>query len=104
MQSRFVFRDEMFRHAIRVVDDVVREVETAVRRQLIEGIDLAFAGFQRSADVILRKFFYCDARSFQRCDAEGMKFCVSLQLARIFAIQPMQFVGIERGVAAHDIV
>src|SRR5207249_2081927 len=41
--------------AVPSVNDVIREVETAVGRQFIKSIDLAFAGLERGPNVIVRK-------------------------------------------------
>src|SRR5438552_6351942 len=54
-EPRFVLRDEMFCGAFGVVADVVREIETAIRRQLTEDLEFAFAGIERGPDIIRRE-------------------------------------------------
>src|SRR5438874_726652 len=54
-EVRFVRRDEMFRDALEIVTDVVREIETAIRRKLAEDLELAFAGIERGPNVIRRE-------------------------------------------------
>ena len=55
MQSWLVFSRKIFGDAFWSVNDVIREVETAVSRQFIKSIDLAFAGLERGPNVIVRK-------------------------------------------------
>ena len=51
-KARLVLRDEMFRDAVRIVFEIVLEIETAIAGQLAEDFELAFAGLERGADVI----------------------------------------------------
>ena len=51
----------MFRDAVRIVIEIVCEIESAIRWQLVEGVDLAFACLQRRADVFLREIVDLDA-------------------------------------------
>src|SRR5215813_8836886 len=52
-ESRFVFRSEMLRCALRIVLKIISEVESAISRQLVERVDFSFASLQRGADVVL---------------------------------------------------
>lgn len=54
-KQRFAFRGEMFRDAVWIVFEIVLEIETAITGQLAEDLELAFAGFERGADVIRRE-------------------------------------------------
>ena len=58
--------------------DLIDKIETAIRRQLIKCVDLAFASFQCGPDVICGKFFRSNARRFQCSDAQFVKFAQSL--------------------------
>src|SRR5262249_10943452 len=78
------------------------EIERAISRQLVEGIDLAFAGFQRSTHVFLWKTLKLYSTRHQLCERQVVKFGVA-QFARVFAVQPMEFVGIECRRAAPDV-
>ena len=53
-EPRLVLGGEMFRDAFRIVIEIVCEIEPAIGRQLVEGVDLAFAGLKRRTDVCLR--------------------------------------------------
>src|SRR6266404_9434454 len=55
LQPSLVFSRKIFGDAFWSVNDSIREVETAVGRQFIKSIDLAFAGLERSPNVIVRK-------------------------------------------------
>ena len=56
----------MFRHALRIVGDLVGEIKAAVSRQLAEDLELAFAGIERGAHVICRKTLQINVR---RCES-----------------------------------
>src|SRR5207248_11389399 len=93
----------MFSYAFSVVFKIIVEIETAVGRQFINSIDLAFAGLERGLNIIVRKILQLYPACAQSIPGQLLKPIIR-QLARVFAIQPMQFVRIERGVTAHDLV
>ena len=102
-KSRLILSGKIFRDAFRMVFEIIVEVESAVSRELIEGIDLAFAGFERSQNVMIREILQLHAARSQRTPRQLLKPIIR-QLARIFTVEPMQFVRIKRCVAAHNLV
>src|SRR5881394_4354621 len=92
----------MLGNSLGIAIEVVCEIESAISGQLIESVDLAFARFQCSTHVFLWKILKSHPARLQLGDRQIVKFGVA-QFARVFTIQPMEFVGIERGRAASDI-
>ena len=92
----------MLGNSFGIVFQIVCEIEPAIRRQLIEGIDLSFARLQRVADVFLWKIIKLYIGRLQLRDRQIVKFRV-VQFACIFTIQPMEFVGIESRRATPDV-
>src|SRR4029450_4584611 len=93
----------MFRDAFRIVIEIVCEVEPAIGWQLVKGVDLAFARLQRRADVVFRVIIDLHAARLQPRYGKIVKLSVA-QLARVFAVQPMQFIGIKRGMTPPNMI
>ena len=72
-------------NSIRIVFEIVCEIEPAIRRQFVEGIDLAFARLQRVADVFFRKIIKLYTARLQLRDRQIAKFGVA-QFARVFTV------------------
>ena len=93
----------MFCYAVWIVIELVGKIEPAIGRQLVKRVDLAFAALQRCADVFLRKFVELYITRLQPRDSKVVKLGIT-ELARIFAIQPVEFVRVECRRAASDIL
>src|SRR3954447_21165797 len=93
----------MFSYAFRSVFNVVLEIEFAVRRQFIESIDLTLTSRKRCSDVTIGEILQLHPSGRQSIPGQLLKSIVG-QLACIFAVKPMQFIGIESGMTAHDLV
>src|SRR4051812_8423360 len=102
LDARLVFRGEVLRYTLRVVVEIIVEIETAVSRQLIKRIDLSLARLQSSADELLRKIVEFYPTRFQACHRQIVKLGV-VQFAGILAIQPMELVGIKCCGTAPDV-
>src|SRR5206468_6071242 len=92
----------MFCYALRIVIEIVREIEPAVGRQLVERVYLAFAGLQRRAHIFFRKGLKLHTTRLQSRDSKIVKLGVA-EFACVFAVQPVEFVGIERCRAASNV-
>src|SRR4029453_8595602 len=102
-EPRLVLGGEMFRDALRTVIEIVGKIEPTIGWQLVKCVYLAFAGLQRRANVLLSVIVDPYAARLQSRYGKVVKLGVA-QLACIFAVQPMQFVGIKRRMAPPDMI
>ena len=94
----------MFRDAFRIVFEFVGEIETAIGRQFIKDPDLAFAGLERGADVILRKILQRSPRSLSRLAAPAREICHRVNSRAYSPLSQVHLSGIECGIPADDLV
>ena len=101
-ETRLVLRREMFRDAFRIAIEIVSEIKAGIAGSSSNVLILPLQVSGRRGHNLREIVDRYPARLQPRPRRD--RKTRSLQLARIFAVQPAQFVGIECGGAAPDVI